>query len=157
MSGGKDTISSIEGTSCQDLRLITCTSLINKLNVFRIPCVQSLHYIMHVYIYIYIYMHNIPYIYIYIGMYVYLLLMEIKWLWENPNTSKSERPCVVSRGDILRSYIIQTEGGGRFRRNRRHLRPRSFKARNILHTPYPMAIKHGEPEMEDRCTKVRGN
>ena len=47
-SRGKHTLPHyIEGTSGPDLRLITCTSLINKLDVFRIPCVHS-HYYTHV-------------------------------------------------------------------------------------------------------------
>ena len=37
---------SIEGTSDPDMRLIACTSLINKLNVFRIPCISSLYYMV---------------------------------------------------------------------------------------------------------------
>ena len=69
---------------------------------------------------------------------------------KTPITSKSERPCVVSH-DIPRRYIIQTEGGGRYRR---HFGQRSFEARTIPNPPYPMAIKHGEPEVEETRTEI---
>ena len=73
---------------------------------------------------------------------------------KNPITSKWDRAFVVSRSDKPRSYIIQTEGGGRYRRNRRHLRPRSFEARNTPTAPDTMAIQHREPVVGETCTKV---
>ena len=60
---------------------------------------------------------------------------------KTPITSTSERPCVVSGNYIQEIY-------------RRHLGPRSFEARNIPNPPYHMAIKHGEPEVEEIRTKV---
>ena len=59
---------------------------------------------------------------------------------KTPITSTSDRPCVVSGNDIQEIY-------------RRHLGPRSFEARNIPIPPYHMAIKHGEPEVEETRTK----
>ena len=73
---------------------------------------------------------------------------------KNSITSKWDRAFVVSRSDKPRSYIIQTEGDGRYRRNRRHLRPRSFEARNTPTTPDPMAIQDREPMVGETCTKV---
>ena len=63
---------------------------------------------------------------------------------KNPITSTSERSCVVSGNDIQEIY-------------RRHLGPRSFEARNIPKPPYHVAIKHGEPEVEETRTKVFRN
>ena len=60
---------------------------------------------------------------------------------KTPITSTSERPCVVSGNFIQEIY-------------RRHLGPQSFEARNIPNPPYHMAIKHGEPEVEETCMKV---
>ena len=60
-----------------------------------------------------------------------------------PITSTSERPCVVSGNDTQEIYRRQFDLG-----------PRSFKARNIPNPPYHMAIKHGEPEVEETRTKV---
>ena len=75
---------------------------------------------------------------------------------KNPITSKWDRAFVVSRSDKPHSYIIQTEGGGPYRRNRRHLRPRSFEARNTPAAPDTMAIQHREPilRIHRRHTKV---